>query len=96
MVNLSGCKYLTDSSIIEIAKNCKEVKHFNITRIPGLTETGLSEISKAGMDQLEYLNLYANALILDSGFWDLANSGYNKMQFLDFCGCCKLSDDSVI
>lgn len=79
MVNLSGCKYLTDSSIIEIAKNCKSVKHFNITRIPNFTEKGLSEISKAGMNQLEYLNLYANAMIEDSGFRDLANSGYNKM-----------------
>ena len=55
------------------------MKHFNITRIPKFTEKGLSEISKAGMSDLEYLNLYANALIEDSGFRDLAESGYHKM-----------------
>ena len=48
------------------------------------------------MNDLEYLNLYANAFIEDSGFMDLAKSGYHKMQFLDFCGCKNLSDESVV
>ena len=27
-VNLSGCKYLTDSSIIALSENCPGIKHF--------------------------------------------------------------------
>eukprot|EP00347_Sterkiella_histriomuscorum_P014091 403362200 len=93
-VNLSGCKYLTDSSIIALCENCPEIYHLNITRIPKITKKSMESI--ASLKNLEYLNLYANSEISDNGFQILAQSQFHKLTFLDFCGCKYLSDDSVI
>ena len=62
-----------------------------------MTENGLTHIAKAGLIDLEYLNLYANSNIADSGFMTFAaESGCQKLQFLDLCGCKYLSDESAI
>lgn len=94
-VNFSGCKYLTDSSISQIVGKCKDIYHLNLTRIPKLTAKGLSAVASAGLKNLEYLNLYANANIEDEGFRALAQANC-PLQFLDLCGCKELLDDSVI
>ena len=51
---------------------CKEIQFLNLTRIPKLTEKGLIAIANAGLNNLRYLNLYANSCIEDSGFQLLA------------------------
>ena len=94
---MSGCKYLSDSSIQVLAEFCKDIYHLNLTRIPQFTEAGLVHVAKAGLSNLEYLNLYANSNIADSGFMTFAaESGCKKLQFLDLCGCKFLSDESAI
>jgi hypothetical protein len=55
-------------------------------------------MAEGGLNNLWYLNLYANSSIEDIGFQALAKSSINmsKIQFLDFCGCKLLMDDSII
>ena len=97
-INFSGCKYLTDSSIIVVVDKCKDIEFLNLTRIPKFTEKGLTTLAEAGLFNLRYLNLYANSSIENSGFQALAKASINltKMQFLDFCGCKLILDDSII
>lgn len=79
-------------------EKCKDIEFLNLTRIPKFTEKGLTAIAEGGLNNLKYLNLYANSSIEDIGFQALAKASINmsKMQFLDFCGCKLLMDDSVI
>ena len=86
-MNLSGCKYITDSGIKVLVENCKKVTHLNLTRLPKLTEEGMIAVSTGGLVDLEYLNLYASTSISDQAFKNFAKSGYSKMTFLDLCGC---------
>ena len=96
-VNLSGCKYLSDVAIKSVVDNCKRVHHLNLTRLPKLTHKGLEAVAKGGLTGLKYLNLYANAMIEEAGFDALAEAtSYNKLQFLDLCGCKNLTDKAVV
>ena len=63
---------MSDSAIIVLVDKCKEIQFLNLTRIPKLTEKGLIAIANAGLNNLRYLNLYANSCIEDSGFQLLA------------------------
>ena len=67
-INFSGCKYLTDSSIIVVTDKCKDIEFLNLTRIPKFTEKGLTALAESGLYNLKYLNLYANSSIENSGF----------------------------
>jgi len=96
-VNFSGCKYLTDAAVAQVAESCKGVSHLNLTRLPQMTGKSLRAIAGAGLADLEYLNLYANAGIEDFGLRALGLArGYAKLRFLDLCGCRHLLDDSVV
>lgn len=61
-----------------------------------MTEKSLIAIADAGLNNLNYFNLYACSIIEDSGFRAFSQANYSKMEFLDLCGCKNLLDDSVI
>mmetsp|Transcript_7168 Transcript_7168/g.6263 ORF Transcript_7168/g.6263 Transcript_7168/m.6263 type:complete len:84 (+) Transcript_7168:408-659(+) len=65
-VNLSGCKYVSSSSIETLTSTCSNIYHLNLTRLPKLTEKPFDSISK--LPKLAYLNLYADGDIQDQGF----------------------------
>ena len=44
-LSLRGCDYLTDTSIIRIAKSCKKLKHLDISNLDFVTQTAISAIS---------------------------------------------------
>ena len=78
-------------------ESCPKAKHLNLTRLPKITDKTMKAIANAGLNDLEYLNLYANATIEDPGFLAFGSTkNYSKLKFLDLCGCKNLSDDSVI
>ena len=79
-VNFSGCKYLTDSSIIVLVEKCKDIEFLNLTRIPKFTEKGLTAVAEGGLTNLKYLNLYANSSIEDIGFQALAKASINMSK----------------
>jgi F-box and leucine-rich repeat protein 1 (S-phase kinase-associated protein 2) len=96
MVNLSGCKYVSNAAVKIVVETCKQLEHLNLTRLPKLTEDGLSAVASAGLQKLKYLNLYASTSISNSGFVSLANSGYSNLEFLDLCGCKEITDQTVV
>jgi len=72
MVNLSGCKFVTDNAVKVVVYSCKDLEHLNLTRLPKLTEEGLTAVANAGLHKLKYLNLYASTSISNEGFESLA------------------------
>jgi F-box and leucine-rich repeat protein 2/20 len=96
-INLSGCKYLTDKSIIPLIETCTSLEVLNLTRIDGVTSAAISAVSQH-LPQLRELYLYANAGIADSAFFQLGSdaSVVRNLEILDLCGCQLLEDDSLI
>ena len=74
LINLSGAKYLGDSSVEALSQNCKDLYYMDLTRLPPLTEKGLIAMADAKIVNLKYLNLYANSELSDHGFKQLINS----------------------
>lgn len=98
LINLSGAKYLGDSSIEAIATNCKDLYYMDLTRLPPMTEKGLMALASAKLVNLKYLNLYANSELSDHGFKELINSETinTNLEFLDLCGCKHIKDETII
>ena len=98
VVNLSGCKLLTDRSIIVLAQTCQDIEILNLTRITLITDDSLKAIV-TNLEQLRELYLYANSQLSDQAFSYLADSELsivNKLEILDLCGMQRLSDESLI
>lgn len=45
VVNLSGCIYLTDKSIIPLVQACRQIEVLNLTRISGVTSEAIKSVS---------------------------------------------------
>ena len=45
IINLSGCKYLSDASITFLVQQCPKIRELNLTRLPKLTEKGLEAVA---------------------------------------------------
>lgn len=98
LVNLSGARFLGDSSIEALATNCKDLHSLDLTRLPPMTERGMIALASAKLVNLKYLNLYANSELSDHGFKELFNSETitANLEFLDLCGCKHVKDETII
>ena len=92
-VNLSGCKYLSDSSINHLTENCPDISVLNLTRMEGITDKSIEYISDR-TPKLKELYLYACAQISDKAFKYLSESEITKLELLEVCGCADLKDDT--
>jgi len=89
VVNLSGCKYLTDKSIIPLVQACTLIEVLNLTRISGVTCEAVKQIATK-LPQLRELFLYADSGVSNEGFAALADestSVVKKLEILELCGC---------
>jgi hypothetical protein len=64
---------LTDQTLEELALNCLNIKHLNLTRIPKLGDKSM--VAVAQFNDLEFLALYATAEITSEGFNHLFTLG---------------------
>ena len=59
-VNLSGCKMLTDRSIIVLVETCRNIEILNLTRVTLITDETIKAIS-TNLEHLRQLYLYADS-----------------------------------
>ena len=71
-INLSGCKEITDVSVIEIAKGCSQLTSINLSRCFNTTDASVIEIAK-GCSQLTSMNLEYCSNITDTTLSMLKN-----------------------
>ena len=95
LLNLSGCKRLTDLTAEAIGSHCAQIEHLDCTRLE-FTNHGLSKIcvSPTGLQKtLHTLNLYATPLLGKRGFRQIA--ALENLTWLDLCGAQQLTDDAL-
>ncbi|XP_044001774.1 uncharacterized protein LOC122848022 [Aphidius gifuensis] len=88
-LNLSHRKNLSDSTIIAIANNCKNLKKLDIQSCTGLTETAL--VALTNLENLQKLDVSFLDVITDSFVIKLKG-----LKALRCEGCQKLTDDGII
>ena len=90
---LSGCNKLTDLTMKTIAKFLHQLRGLDLTRVPLVTDAGLSEIAASPIaDSLEELNLYAKVQNIDPSFYATIGN-FKNLRSLDLCGHLKFTDE---
>ena len=78
LLNLAGCKNITDQCLIDIVKHCYKPRQAHLGDIEKVTDTGVSALG-AGCDQLQSVDLEDCSKVTEAGLSSLRI----KNKFLD-------------
>ena len=92
-LNLSGCRNISNVSLICVSIECPELKELNLFNCTQLTDTGILSIAD-GCKNLTYLNIGWCDRITDQGITCLASSAASLTE-LDLAGCTSLTNKSL-
>ena len=95
VLNLSGCKRLTDLTAKAIGTHCESLSHLDCTRV-AFTDDGISKLclSPKLSVTLTKLNLYASPLLGHTPFRCITT--LSNLTWFDICGAQGLSDEALI
>ena len=90
-LDLCGCKFLSDDSVIGICANLKQLRYFNLTWCVALTDVAIV----SGVSTLEHLTLlsvFGLETMTDAIIEALQKSKLkNTLETFDINGCCRIS-----
>ena len=92
-LNLTGCIYITDASVSEVARRCSNLHTLKLRFCYKITDASVLEVA-SGCSNLHTLDLSLCDRITDASVLEVARHGSN-LQTLDLAGCWRITDASV-
>jgi len=89
LLNLSGCKAITDKGLRCVGEAFKSLESLDITRCVKLSDDGLLHVTR-NCQSLRRLNVYAVSVFTDRSLETIG--GLCNLTFLDLCGAHHLTD----
>lgn len=92
-LDISECKAVTDRTLAEIAKHCKELESLRLAQCYGVSDDGATHIARIG--SLRTLDLEECNRVSDRGIGAVAR-GCPKLTALSVANCTRLSGGSLL
>lgn len=93
LLKLDGCRYVTDISMMEIARNCISLSELDVS-LSGITDSGVAALAAAEKMNLQTLVISGCSLISDKSLACLITLG-RTLVGLDIKSCCGISFGTV-
>lgn len=93
VLDVSGCRKLTDTGLIVIAQSCSNLRGLHLCGCKLVTDELLLALSR-NCPRLEELGLSGCHNVTDSGLSTLVN-GCRRLRFLDLSKCSMIGDEGV-
>ena len=93
-LNLTGCIYITDASVLEVTRRCSNLHTLNLTCCDEITDASVSEVARR-CSNLRRLNLTHCDEITDLSVSEVGRR-CSKLHTLNLRGCYNITDASVL
>ncbi|KAH6831072.1 EIN3-binding F box protein 1 [Perilla frutescens var. hirtella] len=89
LLNLDGCRYITDTSLMEIAGNCFSLSELDVSQ-SGITDSGITVLAAAEQMNLQIFSVSGCSLVSDKSLPFLVALG-KTLVGLNIQHCCGIS-----
>ena len=91
--DISFCKMVTDTGIIQVAKNCPNLQSLNISLCSNITDEGIIMVAKNCLN-LQSLDISSCSKVTDTGIKEVAKNCHN-LQSLNISSCKDITDEGI-